>query len=191
MRCCARIPEWARPQAVVLLLLLGGCSEAETDFGITLDRVTALRSANVIEVVVHQNIVLSGQAREALTHGVPLFIQTNLSLRNRDSRQDIWQTIQEHEIRYLPLSKRYELVTSQPFSVRSFPRLRYALAEIAVLKFSLPAEQFGGDQFDLRARTFLEKRNMPPPMRLPAWLSAQWRHDSGWQTWPISLGDRA
>ena len=191
MRFYTSVPEWSLRTTVLLALLMAACAGPDSDFGFTLEQAEARRSGSLLDVRIQQKIVFSAEAKKALNHGVPLYIRTELSLRASDTGQDAFRTSREFEIRYLPLSKRYELLTQQPLSTRSFPRLRHLLAEIAVLNFTLPAAEFPAERFELRARTFLDKRNLPPPLRLPSRFSAQWRHDSGWQTWPITLGKNA
>ena len=138
-----------------------------------------------VEVVVHQTIDLSDEAQSALTHGVPLFIRTELALRPRESRRDFAHLEREFEIRYLPLSNLYQVTTSQPHVVKTFPRLRHVLAEMRTVDFGLDAAILPANDLELRARSSLNKRRMPPPMRLPAWFSAEWRHDTGWTSWPV------
>ena len=171
---CARI---ARSGAVLALLLVA-CSPAPRDFGFSLDGIESHTTAGTLEVVVHQKLVLSREARNALDHGVPLAIQTELALRHVGSRDDIRQIHRNFEIHYLPLSDRYQLTTIQPFRVSTFPRLRHVLAELATVKFT--------GKLELRVRSFLDKQRMPPPMRLPMLFSSQWQHDSGWRTWPLA-----
>ena len=169
------------------MLLIAGCSPAATDFGFSLDRIETHLTAGALEVVVHQTLVLSREARDALDHGVPLFIQTELVLRQAGSGQDLKQVHRDFEIHYLPLSSLYQLTTVQPFSVSTFPRLRHVLAELSTVRFSLAEKPLAAGQFELRVRSFLDKRHMPPPMRLPMLFSSQWQHDSGWRTWPLKL----
>ena len=191
MRCCASIPDRGWQRTAVLALLLTACAGPDSDFGFTLEQAEVHRSGSTLEVRIQQKIVFSTEAKKALNHGVPLFIRTELSLRSNPSGQEVSSASQEFEIRYLPLSKRYELLTEEPKSARSFPRLRHLLAEISVLNFKLAVAELPGDSIELSARTFLDRRNMPPPLRLPSRFSAQWRHDSGWKSWPLALGDNA
>ncbi len=170
---------------MLALLLPAGCSRAETDFGFTLERIETHPTADALDVAVYQKLVLSREARDALNHGVPLAIQTELALRPAGSHHDIEHDYRSFEIRYLPLSNRYQLTTTQPFHVTTFPRLRHVLAELGTVRFTLPDKSIPAGGIEIRARSFLDKRHMPPPMRLPMWFSSQWQHDSGWHTWPL------
>jgi len=184
---CTSVPDRSRLTLALALLLTAGCSHAQTDFGFSLVRVETQPTADALNVAVHQKLVLSREARNALNHGVPLAIQTELELRQPGSGHGTRQEHRSFEIRYLPLSERYQLTTVQPFSVATFPRLRHVLAELDTVKFTLPLKPAAAGVLELRVRSFLDKRHMPPPMRLPVWFSSQWRHDSGWRTWPVVL----
>ena len=183
-RFCARFP---RGRALLAMLLLAGCSPAARDFGFSLERIETHVTADALEVVVYQKLVLSREARNALDHGVPLAIQTELVLRQAGSRGDIKQIHRNFQIHYLPLSDRYQLTTIQPFRVNTYPRLRHVLAELTRVRFSLPAKSVPSGKYEVRVRSFLDKRHMPPPMRLPMLFSSQWQHDSGWRSWPLKL----
>jgi hypothetical protein len=182
---CARYLECHCLRIALVVLLISGCSQDERAFGFSLERVETSQAAGELNVVVHQKLALSREAQEALNHGVPLSFRTELALRPAGSRRDIQQH-KDFEIRYLPLSDRYQLTTVQQHSVRTFPRLRHVLAEISSVSFTLPVKPAPAAQFELRARSLLDRRRMPPPMRLPVLFSSQWQHDSGWRTWKLS-----
>ena len=166
-------------------LALPGCSPEQTDFGFSIERIEASASPDALNVVIHQQLTLSTEAKDALDHGVPLVIRTELELQLAGSSGNISQASREFEIRYLPLSNRYQLIARQPSSVHTYPRLRHVLAELGTVSFTLMPGLLPPGEYQLRARSLLDKRNMPPPMRLPAWFSAQWKLDSGWQSWPL------
>jgi Domain of unknown function (DUF4390) len=176
----------AAPGPIALALALAGCSAGPADFGFSIGRVEAKTSAAAVNVVIHQQLVLSSEARDALNHGVPLAIRTELELRAAGSHENITRATREFEIRYLPLSDHYQLTTLQPSSTQTYPRLRHVLAELGAVSFSLHPGQLPPGEYQLRARSLLDKQNMPPPMRLPAWFSAAWKLDSGWQSWPLA-----
>jgi hypothetical protein len=193
MPFCAKIHDWrlcrtllAAPGPMALALALAGCSAGPADFGFSIGRVEAKTSAAAVNVVIHQRLVLSSEAKDALNHGVPLAIRTELELRAAGSRENIARATREFEIRYLPLSDHYQLTTLQPSGMQTYPRLRHVLAELSAVRFSLQPGQLPPGEYHLRARSLLDKQNMPPPMRLPAWFSAAWKLDSGWQSWPLA-----
>ncbi|HLF31565.1 MAG TPA: DUF4390 domain-containing protein [Xanthomonadales bacterium] len=184
-RSCAKLRDGHCWPTGLFLLLLAGCSPGKTDFGFTIDRVETRHGDDVLHIVVQQKLVLSEEAKQALTHGVPLVFLTRVVVRVSGSRGDLEEASKTFEIRYLPLSSRYQLSSFQPLRVHTFPRLRHALAELGSVDFTFAGMQLPQSGLELRVRSQLEKRRMPPPMRLPAWFSAQWRHDSGWSSWPL------
>jgi hypothetical protein len=167
------------------LVFVVACTQAETNFGFQLEEVQTHSASGMLNVSVHQKMKLSREAREALRYGVPLTIQTELVLRDGVTNRKLKQTHQEFEIRFLPLSNRYQLTRFEPLKVSTFPRLRHALAKLATVEFRIPHSEINLDGMEISARSFLEKQRMPPPMRLPAWFSPQWRHDSGWLSKPV------
>jgi len=168
----------------LLGLLLTGCTSGKPDFGFSLDGIETHASAGALIVVVHQKLVLSQEAMNALVHGVPLSIRTEIALRPAQSSRDTRRKHKDFEIRYLPLSERYQLTTADPFRVQTYPRLRHVLAELSSVSFTISEAPLAGE-FKLRARVLLDKRHMPPPMRLPVWFSSQWQLDSDWRTWSL------
>lgn len=167
-------------------LVLAACSQDERTFGFNIERVESRQAGSELNVVVHQKLALSREAREALNHGVPLSFRTELALRPAGSRRDIQQQHRDFEIRYLPLSDRYQLTTVQQHSVQTFPRLRHVLAELSSVSFTLAVKPMPAMPFELRARSLLDRHQIPPPMRLPVLFSSQWQHDSGWRTWTLT-----
>jgi len=171
----------------VVALALPGCSSEKADFGFSIESIEARAGPDALNVVIHQQLTLSTEAKDALDHGVPLAIRTELELQLAGSSENISQARREFEIRYLPLSNRYQLITRQPSSVHTYPRLRHVLAELGTVSISLMPGLLPPGDYQLRARSLLDKQNMPPPMRLPAWFSKQWKLDSGWQSWPLTM----
>jgi hypothetical protein len=165
--------------------LLVGCAPGSGDFGFAIHRVDTRRDQDSLHVVVQQKLTLSDEARDALNHGVPLVFQTQVTVRDRISHEELQQDHRTFEIRYLPLSERYQLSSSPPLQVRTFPRLRHALGEIDTVEFTFDALGAAPAEMELRVRSLLDKSLIPPPMRLPVWFSAQWDHDSGWSVWPV------
>lgn len=174
---------------------LAACAPESGDFGFHIQRVETLARTDALEVVVHQTVDLSAEAQKALRHGVPLFIRTEITLRPLESRRNLAHAEREFEIRYLPLSDLYQVSTAGPFAVKTFPRLRHVLAEVGTVDFDFDlgfrSTGLASDDLEWRVRCSLNKRRMPPPMRLPAWFSAEWQHDTGWTSWPLDSGRAA
>ena len=142
-----------------------------------------------VTVACEQRLQLSSEARNALVHGVPLTIEVEVILRDTSNQNRVGSNTAFYEIRYLPLSEFYQVsgLQDEDDEVRTFPRLRHALAELATLELSFDTGALPAGQYELLARSRLDKSRMPPPMRLPALFSDQWEHDSAWTSWPVLI----
>jgi hypothetical protein len=136
----------------------------------------------------HQSLQLSQQARAALEHGVDLTIRFDMDLREGSSMIRRAIDSRRYVISYLPLSRRYELSGMQDARSQTFPRLRHLLSELGKVNLVLATGPLTAGEYELRVRVKMDKQRLPAPMRLPALLSAQWRHDSEWSTWPFDVG---
>jgi len=191
---CAKRPEASksvRVYALAALLALAGCSGpvAETRFELT--RVDSKWSNGLLRVTSEQKLLLSEEARDALIHGVPLTLDLELVLRDTGNQTRIGHEISRYEIRYLPLSGYYQLTFSETGEIKTFPRLRHVLAELARLNVSVETGVIPAGDYELLARMSLNQQKMPPPMRLPVLLSAHWQHDSSWTSWPLQIDPEA
>lgn len=170
--------------SLLATLLLSACSDRKGDFGFEITGLQSRVSGLRLQVELEQEIRLSQEARVALQNGVPLHLEVRAEL---ETANETITASRRFEIRYMPLSDHYQLSSDQPAYVRTFPRLRHALAELAEIEMELPLLDVADGEYPLSARSWLEKRRLPAPMRLPAWFSPDWQHDSGWQTWAVSI----
>ncbi len=166
-------------------ILIAGCAQQADNHFFELGQVDTNWSNSQLNVTVHQQLRLSSEAREALVHGVPLTLQLELLIRHTASRTPIKKNIYSYEIRYLPLISHYQLTQPGAVEIRTFPRLRHLLAELSTVKQSFSKADLPEGTYELMARTHLDQKKMPSPMRLPMLFSAQWRHDSDWTMWPV------
>lgn len=175
---------WIKLFFLVTLLPLGGCGDRNGDFGFEIKGMDSRISGRQLEVALTQKISLSAEARNALQNGVPLHLEVRAEL---DTPQGDTTATRRFEIRYLPLSDHFQLSSGQPAVVHTFPRLRHVLAELSSVELTLPLQDIDTGTYQLKARIWLEKRKLPAPMRLPAWFAPNWQHDSGWQSWAVSI----
>lgn len=169
---------------VASLLLLVACKEQKGDFGFTVKGVETRVTGQQLKIMLEQKISLSPEARTALTNGVPLHLEVRAEL---ETGSGTLSASRRFEIRYMPLSDHYQLSSGQPSFVRTYPRLRHALADLSEVELTMSLPQVTAGSYDLQTRSWLDKRKLPAPMRLPAWFSPSWQHDSGWQSWSISI----
>jgi hypothetical protein len=191
MPACVKTPESASVFLLVVALALTACTDPATDGRFELRRIEATWTNGWVDVTCEQQLSLSNEARNALTHGVPLTIQLELLLRNSGSQTRVGNETYNYEIRYLPLSDHYQLSLAGANTVRTFPRLRHVLAELSSLDVSFETGVLPAGDYELLARSRLNQQRMPPPMRLPVLLSSKWRHDSSWSSWPLEIEPEA
>lgn len=191
MPACAKRAKRIRWFAPALLLALLSCSNPPSSERFELTRVNGNWSNGRLNVTCEQNLVLSKEAREALIHGVPLTIDLELTLRDTRSQVRVANQTSSYEIRYLPMSDHYQLTHQGDQSVKTFPRLRHVLAALSNLQVDLDTGVLPSGDYELLARTRLNQKSMPPPMRLPVMLSAKWHHDTSWSSWPLQVSPGA
>jgi hypothetical protein len=174
--------------ACVLGFGLTGCNDepASHEFRLRDVRITPVYQG--VSAAFNQSLQLSQQAREALEHGVALTIRFDMELREGGSMIQHAADSRRYLIRYLPLSRRYELSGPQDTEVQTFPRLRHLLNELDNVTLVLATGPLAAGNYELRVRVKMDQTRLPAPMRLPAWLSAQWQHDSEWSIWPFDIG---
>ncbi|MBT8058067.1 MAG: DUF4390 domain-containing protein [Xanthomonadales bacterium] len=170
-----------------LVLLLTACGGPGEGGRFEIERVDSRWANGTLEVNLEQSLELSREARNALDHGVALTVEVELILRNAGSQTRVGNGLWSYEIRYLPLSQYYQVTELDREAVLTFPRLRHALAELSRLRLELETGALPAGDYELLARSNLDKNRMPPPMRLPATFSARWLHESTWTAWPMAI----
>ena len=187
MPACLKTPRVGLVILLISLLTLAGCSDPAADGRFELTRVQTQWTNGRLNVTSEQLLVLSDEARDALTHGVPLTLELELRLRSANSQTRVASVSNSYEISYLPLIDQYQLAFSDDTPVRTFPRLRHVLSELSRLSISVTTGALPAGDYELLARMHLDQNSMPPPMRLPVLLSSKWRHDSSWSAWPLEI----
>lgn len=197
MPCCVRPAEHHRPGRArnrvlgwllaVPAIFLAACSDSQPRGEFEVEHVNARWSNGYIAVDYRQRLKLSPEAQKALIHGVPLTIETEMILRDTRTQTRLKRNRTRHEIRYLPLSEHYQLSTPDGSEVRTYPRLRHALAALGRADFAFDTGVLPGGEYELLVRSYLDKNAMPPPMRLPALFSSRWDHESNWTSWPLHV----
>jgi hypothetical protein len=186
MPVCAR-REPARGALLALMLVLCGCTDPADSGRFVIDRLEARWAAGRLHIAFEQRLELSAAARAALQHGVPLTIELELILRGATTRTRVSAATRRYEIRYLPLSEHYRVTGIGANNVATFPRLRHALAELSRLELSLDTGALPAGDYEVLARSRLDHRHMPPPMRLPALFDPDWKHASRWISSPLTV----
>lgn len=116
---------------------------------------------------------LSGPMQDALEHGIPLTLDIGLRAGRWPHASHAQHRV---ELRYFPLSRRYQLRDVGNEDLRSFATPAYLVAALGSLRLPLPAE-FA----DLPAATplqvsaALDPAALPGALRLPALFEPAWR----------------
>ena len=173
--------------AIAAVAVLAACDEQEQSGRFEVDRVEAHWANGIMDVAFEQRLRLSEEARDALEHGVPLTIGVELVLRDALTQTRVRENESHYEIRYLPLSEHYRLTGPDGEAMQTYPRLRHALADLGSLALSFETGALPSGEYELLARSFLDKRKIPPPMRLPVLFSSRWDHESDWTSWPFEI----
>ena len=122
-----------------------------------------------------QELHFSRTMRDALDHGIALRLVYSAS----GCGSSVWQVL---ELRYVPLTRHYELQASGEAQPRSFARRSALFAALDRLRVPLhgePAADCHG-----RVQVALDLTSLPTPLRLPAFLQrAEWRLVSPVQAW--------
>ena len=181
MRFCASLLS-------TLLFVLTGCGQQDAvDYGFTIKNVSITQAYQSLNVHLRQDLQLSQPATEALEHGVTLILMLELELLNDNNMMVVSREDRRFQLRYLPLSERYQLSEEGAGELRTFSRLRHLLASINDLNVQMTTGPLLPGNYELRTRIHLDESRLPTPMQLPAWFSRQWQHDSEWSIWPFEI----
>ncbi len=134
-------------------------------------------------------LVLSSEALEALSSGVPLVIELQMQLiRDRrfwwdDSAADL---AVRFELEYRPLSQRYIVRNTNSGDQDSFATLYSALNNLGRVQ-GLPVIDDAllepGDDYRIRLRAMLQTQQYPAPLRLLFFWRSEWQLQSEWYEW--------
>ena len=127
---------------------------------------------------------------EALQHGViiPIRVTTRVARRHPVLAPSERTRSHRFEIRYLPLTQRYELRDVRADEASSHPRLSMALEALASPRWmSVQLDQADLEEgaWLVEARVDIDRTRVPSPMRLTVWLERDWRPGGRWQRWQV------
>ncbi len=117
---------------------------------------------------------LSGPMRDALDHGIPITLRVQAEGRAPDSTAHA-RASQSIELRYFPLSRRYQLRQLDDRDVRTFTAPAAMIDALSGLRVSLPgnfAELPSGSNFAVDVG--IDRTALPGALRVPATLEPAW-----------------
>ena len=134
-------------------------------------------------------LVLSSEALDALSSGVPLVIELQLQLIR--ARRFWWDDSEANlavrfELEYRPLSQRYIVRNTNSGDQDSFATLYSALNNLGRVQ-GLPVIDDAllepGDDYRIRLRAMLQTQQYPAPLRLLFFWRSEWQLQSEWYEW--------
>ena len=170
------------------MLFLAACGQEQTlDYAFVIKDVSIRPAYQSLDVYLQQELELSSEARTALEHGVTLTVRLEMELHNDNNMIVTRRDAMRFQLRYLPLSERFQLSEERTGELQAFSRLRHLLAAMDDFNVQLSTGPLPSGSYELRTRISLDESRLPTPMQLPAWFSPQWRHDSEWSVWPFEV----
>ncbi|HEY0232750.1 MAG TPA: DUF4390 domain-containing protein [Dokdonella sp.] len=180
MRC------WKSTERLLVLLagaLLAGCGVIAQQTPGTLvvrdARVDVAADAATLDLGL--DCRLSGPMQDALDHGIPITLRIDLRAGRWPRASAAAKRI---ELRYFPLSRRYQLHDLDVTEVRSYSSPGYLVAALGSLRLGLPkafATLPPGTPLQLSAR--IDPSALPGALRLPALFEPAWRLASADFAW--------
>jgi len=111
------------------LLILASCGQGPAlDYAFAIKNVSIRPAYQSLDIHLQQDLELSAQARAALEHGVTLTVTLEMELRSDNDMIVTRRDARRFQLRYLPLSERYQLSEEKTGELKAFTRLRHMLA---------------------------------------------------------------
>lgn len=128
---------------------------------------------------------LSGPMSDALDHGIPITLQVDVQAGRWP--MPLAAATQRVELRYFPLSRRYQLRELGAEDVRNFATPAYLIAALGSLRLDLPPA-FAGlpPATPLRVSVQLDPSTLPGALRMPALFEPAWRLSAADYTWSVA-----
>lgn len=172
----------------ILIGLLAGCNAMRDQAPGSLQiRAAGIASAaEGMRLEVNVDCRLNGPINDALEHGIPITFDIHLQAQGARGKVDDRRQV---ELRYFPLSRRYQLRDSGSDEVRSFAAVGYLVDAMAALRLPLSAafaDLPAGTRLTLNVQ--LDHSVLPGALRLPAMLEPAWRLSAPEYAWTVAAG---
>jgi hypothetical protein len=192
MRSSKSLASAARVAAIFAACLVAGCGVIAQQKPGTLAihgaRIAGTPDAPMLELGL--DCRLSGPMQDALDHGIPLTLSIRAAAGRWRFLPSAARSEQRIELRYFPLSRRYQLRDLDAAAdVRTFATPGYLLAGLNSLRLPLPASFAalpGGAT--VRVGAELETAALPGALRLPALFEPAWQLSAAEYAWQPAAG---
>ena len=178
--------------ACLLACLLVGCGalaqQEPGSLSVRAAHMAGTADAPVLELAL--DCRLSGPMQDALDHGIPLTFRVRVDAARWRFLPSDARAEQRIELRYFPLSRRYQLRDLDAGAdVRSFATPAYLLAGLNSLRLPLPAKFTTLPRgATVRVDAALETGALPGALRLPALFEPAWQLSSAEYAWQPAAG---
>lgn len=183
----------ARLSAIAIAAcLLAGCGALAQQqpgaLSVRAARMAGTSDAPVLELAL--DCRLSGPMLDALDHGIPLTFRVRIDAARWRFLPSDARSEQRIELRYFPLSRRYQLRDLDAIAdVRSFATPGNLLAGLNSLRLPLPAKFATLPRgATVRIDAGLETSALPGALRLPALFEPAWRLSAAEYAWQPAAG---
>jgi hypothetical protein len=189
MRCSKSL---ARLLVVALACVVAGCGALAAQQPGALEirsaRVAGTSDAPMLELAL--DCRLSGPMQDALDHGIPLTFRVRIDASTSRFAASSAHSEQRLELRYFPLSRRYQLRDLDASAdVRTFATPGYLFAGLNSLRLPLPASFATLPRgTTVRIGADLDTAALPGALRLPAVFEPAWQLSSAEYAWHPAAG---
>ena len=177
--------------ASLLCALPASAQEVEQQGYFNVRSATTVLNNGVHELDARLQLLLSTEANDALTSGVPLRIELALEvIRSRRFLPDAEEAslLVDYELEFRPLSQRYIVRNVNSGDQESFATLYSALNNLGRVQ-GLPviddALLDDNSRYRVRLRALLSTREYPAPLRMLFFWRGQWQLKSEWFEWDL------
>jgi hypothetical protein len=160
----------------MLAVLLAGCGviAQQAPGSLSVRSAAVVANGNGVRLDLGLDCKLSGPMQDALDHGIPITLRIDVRAGSWVRTRAV--ATRRVELRYFPLSRRYQLRETDPNDVRSFSTPAYLIAALGSLRLGLP------DDFSslpaatpLQVSARIDPAALPGALRLPALFEPAWR----------------
>jgi hypothetical protein len=174
--------------SVLLIAVLVGCDalREQTPGSLVVRQAQLVSAAEGIRLELDLDCRFNGPINDALEHGIPVTLDVHLHAQGSGGTLDNRRQV---ELRYFPLTRRYQLRDTGSALLRSFPASGYLTDALAALYLPLPstfADLPVGTRLTLDVQ--LDHSALPGALRLPAMLEPAWRLSAPEYAWTVAAG---